>query len=89
MNTEHIKEITKGIEKEIGWNAKRELIQMIQELQGETLCYQTGKRYCNQFDCGWRKECLSGKGDHKLKHPKHTPVLKVKASGRQDCKKTL
>lgn len=84
MNTEQIKEITKGIENEIGWIAKRELIQLIQELQGETLCFQTGKRYCDQFYCVWRKECISGKGGHGFNHPKHTRLLEMKTSGRQD-----
>ena len=84
MNTEQIKEITKGIENKIGWKAKRELIQMIQEMTGETPCFQTGKKYCDQFDCGWRKDCLSGKGDHGFNHPNHTRLAEVKVSGRQD-----
>jgi len=61
MNTAQLKEITKGIENKIGWKAKRELIQMIQELKGGTPCFQTEKRYCDQFDCDWRKDCLADK----------------------------
>jgi len=60
------------------------LIQMIQELKRETPCFQTGKRCCDQFDCGWRKECLADKGDHKFNYSKHTRLLEVKTSRRQD-----
>jgi len=62
MNTAQVQERTRNLESQIGWKAKRELIRSIQEKKGETPCFQTGKVYCNQFDCRWRRDCKPGEG---------------------------
>lgn len=47
----------KNIDSRLGWRAKQELIRSIQEKQGGAPCFQTGKEYCDRYDCCWRKDC--------------------------------
>jgi len=58
MNTRQLREDARVIENKIGWKAKRELIRSVQEMQGEVPCFQSGKKTCDRFDCGWRIECM-------------------------------
>ena len=58
MNRMHIE--TRSVDMKIGWKAKQELIWSIQEKQGMTCCFQSGKEYCEQFDCRWRNDCKPG-----------------------------
>jgi hypothetical protein len=60
MQTEQAKENTRVIDSQIGWKAMRELIRSIQEKKGGTPCFQTGKKFCDQYDCNWRDECKPG-----------------------------
>lgn len=48
MNTEQLKEKFKGIEHQIGWKAKQELIRSIQEKQNKYPSSQTGTESCEQ-----------------------------------------
>ena len=56
-----IKEI-KAIAKEMGIVAgnrkKLELIQAIQEAEGNYPCFGTSNGSCDQQDCRWRDDCL-------------------------------
>ena len=58
MNMEQIREKNRGIENKIGWKARQELIRSIQERQGGIPCFQTGKEYCDLYDCSWRVDCI-------------------------------
>ena len=60
MQTEQARKNARDIERKIGWKARRELIRTIQEGKGEAPCFQSGKEFCDQFDCRWRDECKPG-----------------------------
>ncbi len=57
MNTEQLKEKFKGIEQQIGWKAKQELIRSIQEKQGGRPGFQAGTNGGEQQECHRRKDC--------------------------------
>jgi len=59
MNTYSPRKDARNIDSKIGWKAKRELIRSIQEMQGEEPCFQTGKAFCDRYDCGWRSDCMA------------------------------
>jgi len=57
MDMEQLEGKKRSIEMRLGWKAKQELIRSIQEKQGDAPCFQTGKEYCDQYDCCWRRDC--------------------------------
>jgi hypothetical protein len=59
MNLNQFKEPHRIVDS-IGWRAKQELIWLIQEKRGGTPCFQTGKEFCDQFECCWRGDCQVG-----------------------------
>lgn len=60
MQTEQARKHARDIESQIGWKARRELIRTIQEVKGESSCFQSGKEFCDQYECSWRDECKPG-----------------------------
>jgi len=38
--------------------SKKELIRAIQRAEGNTECFATNKRDCDQFNCCFRSDCL-------------------------------
>ena len=60
MNPQHPKGRANSLDSRIGGKAERKLIRMIQEMQGEEPCFQSGKQACDRVDCGWRRECMAG-----------------------------
>ena len=58
MSLELLEKTSRSVENKIGLKAKRELIRSIQEKKGKIPCFQTGKQYCDQYDCSWRRDCL-------------------------------
>lgn len=59
MNTHSPRKNVRKIEDQIGRKAKQELIRSIQEMQGEDPCFQSGRKVCDRFDCGWRRDCMA------------------------------
>ena len=59
MNTDSRRKNVRRVENQIGRKAKQELIRSIQEMQGEDPCFQSGKEFCDRYDCGWRHDCMA------------------------------
>lgn len=38
---------------------KVDLIRAIQHKEGNTVCFGTGKNFCDQTGCCWRDDCLT------------------------------
>jgi len=60
MQTEQVRRNVRGIENQIGLKAKRELIRSIQEKRGDIPCFQSGREFCDQYECRWRGDCMPG-----------------------------
>ncbi|MEY4140527.1 MAG: hypothetical protein RLZZ371_2709 [Pseudomonadota bacterium] len=61
MNLKNIRQLAKTLKIEPGHLSKPELIWQIQLAEGNFDCYasaQSGE--CDQLDCTWRTDCLSG-----------------------------
>lgn len=70
MQTDQASKVARNIETQFGRKAKRDLIRTIQEGKGESPCFQSGKEYCEQYECKWWDECKPS-------------VMKPKASSRR------
>ena len=59
----HMTEIKKRAEElglKPGRMGKSDLIHAIQNREGNSPCFQTGRDSCDQFNCCWRGDCLPG-----------------------------
>ena len=58
MKLEEIKEIAKQHNIKIGKLKKAELVQAIQLVEGNEVCFESGKAdECGQAECLWRADC--------------------------------
>ncbi len=53
-----IRKKAKGMGLKSGKLRKANLIKKIQETEGNFMCFQTAKDYCDQADCCWRDDCV-------------------------------
>jgi len=58
MKLQEIKEIAKHRGLETGKMKKEEIIRAMQEAEGNSACFHSGKAAeCGQLDCLWRDDC--------------------------------
>lgn len=60
MNMKEIKAKAKLLGLKSGRMRKAELIRTIQCAEGNSACFQTGHKGCDQSECCWREDCLAG-----------------------------
>lgn len=60
MHMKKIREIAKKVNVAPGAMERDELIRAIQEKEGNTPCFQSGRTLCQQYDCWWRTDCKPG-----------------------------
>ena len=64
MDIYKIRVIAKNMDiKPKGMN-KADLIKSIQIKEGNSPCFKTAGKYCDQADCLWRSDCLSNNTTH-------------------------
>ena len=60
MNLVEVKEIAKQMEIRLGKMNKTELIRAIQVRENNTPCFGATVECCDQENCLWRNDCISG-----------------------------
>jgi hypothetical protein len=59
MKLDEVKKIATELGIKAGKLRKAELIQQIQQAEGNDMCYATGKAdVCGQEECLWREDCV-------------------------------
>ena len=61
MKVAEIKERAKGMNIKVTGKNKTDIIRSIQAAEGNYPCFKTAEGHCDQYDCYWREDCLSGR----------------------------
>ena len=61
MKMQAVRDIAKRFEIKSGRRNKAELVRSIQRAEGNFPCFGTANGQCDQTDCLWRSDCLSGR----------------------------
>jgi len=58
MNMPEVRKRAKELGVKTGGIKKSDIIRDIQTKEGNTPCFQTGMKTCDQSNCCWRSDCL-------------------------------
>lgn len=58
MKMQEIRERAKTLGLKSGKMRKLDLVRSIQTEEGNSPCFQEGRKICDQHDCCWREDCL-------------------------------
>lgn len=61
MKVAEVKERAAEMNIKVTGRKKIEMIRSIQAAEGNYPCFKTAEGDCDQYDCYWRKDCLSKK----------------------------
>jgi hypothetical protein len=60
MNMNAVRGMARKMNVKPGSKTKKELIRCIQEAEGNSPCFKSGRPSCDQHGCCWRSDCKPG-----------------------------
>jgi len=63
MNMQDVRKKAKMLDIRPGKKKKADLIRFIQAAEGNFSCFGYAKDFCDQPECCWRDDCLTGKNN--------------------------